>query len=166
MTVIWEIICMVLGIYLDEKNSYSVSGSGLHAKVDKKATKAYYESTEGNRIYQETLRHLELEILLLSYVFKQDDGLITHDESVLIKKHLRPHLVLLQKADIKRLKRFVKESIQIRVITKFISLNAVTNAEIARAFGVLDIVNQVTGRHNKIIEQLKTEITSSIVAMM
>lgn len=159
MNVILRLILEILWLYTytNESFRYNTTGTG-NQKVDRKATKAYYKTGLGSQKAEETKRKLEFDVIMLAYLMHEDDGELTTDEKVLIKKHIKPHEVLLERKDLKRFKRLVKETRTMEDIIKYIQLHQITKFDIERVMGLLAIMNQVVGRYGGIIQSIERQL--------
>lgn len=113
---------------------------------------------ESMNSYFQILRKLEVEVLMLSYIFQQDDGMITKDESRLLKKHIHPYIITLREADLDRLYKMAKQTIAIGDISSLIAKIGISEEELNQVFTLLHNVNRITKRHGQVIEFLRTQL--------
>jgi len=163
--VIWAILDL-LQVGNLKYSKYNDSRTGSFGKVNLRATKKYYQTEEGAAEYQAMKQKLEFEVLLMSYVMIQDDERLSLEEINLFRDHVYPFNGTLTRKDFNGLRKLLKQHSSSTDIIKFVQMNHIDASIIEQGFGLLRILNQVTGRYGGVIESLERQFQHHIEYFM
>lgn len=146
-----ELLSFLFGL----DSGYQVSSKSANFRVDKRATKAYYNNDINTYDKQSILGKLELELLLIRFMLNEDDGKVSFNEKDIISKHLERYQLFISKDDLKRLKNLVKEDYSLATIKRHAELNDIDDYELNNIFDLLEIINQDTKKYTYIITRIR-----------
>lgn len=107
-------------------------------------------------------RQTKLEILLLTYMFNEDDGKINIIEKSAIKKHYNNTKHTLTRHDIDFIKDMRNMDNSLINIRAYISQNDVTETEISNAISTLKEISFDSKKYKDIIKRIESSIVDSI----
>ncbi len=114
------------------------------------------ETTETVR--SDRTKEFELQIMMLVYMFQQDDDKITWDEARIIKKYVKSSAAYLSMDQLNQIKQLPNKSLSYSDIQSFITMHSIASSVVSQAFVELEDVNKVTKRHDQIIGFLRNAI--------
>ena len=154
------------------KNIEEVSTSDFNYEIpryEEKIDEYHYEVPEVDTSFdddpftkEDPVNSLKLEILLLSYMFTEDDGKISGKEKKAIKKHFYKFKGLLSTFDINEIKSQSHNAQSLQNIRAFISQNNVSNTQIRNAINMLKDVDQEMNAYHSIITRIESSLLSNI----
>ena len=120
------------------------------------------EYTEEHSICNTQANQVKLEILLLSYMFKEDDGKISGSEKRAIKKHFSKFKGIFEEQDIRDIKRFDGIDKSLINIRAFISQNHVTEGDISDAIRTLKDIERGSNRYGSVISRIESSLLEAM----
>ena len=108
------------------------------------------------------VNQVKLEILLLSYMFKEDDGRISSKEKRAIKKHFSKFKGVLSEDDIKEIKQFESMDKSLINIRAFINQNQVTEGDISDSIRTLKEVERGSNRYSSVISRIESSLLEAM----
>lgn len=132
-----------------------------------------FKNDEINHDYQEELSSsddstnstsdlVKLEILLLNYMFNEDDGKITRKESKAIKKHFAKYKTYFSIDDINEIKDFDNNDKSLMNIRAYISQNNITEHTIRKGISTLREFNDNSNTYGTIISRIEQSLLFSM----
>ena len=109
-----------------------------------------------------TAKQVKLEILLLGYMFQEDDGRISGKEKRAIKKHYKTYQNKLTTEDIKDIKDMSGMDNSLMNIRAFLSQQKVSDTTITNSIRTLKEINREGDRYNSIIERIERSLLDSM----
>ena len=101
------------------------------------------------------LLQVKLEVLLLNYIFNEDDGMISFKEKRAIKKHYSSYKNRILKSDISYLKDISGIGNDFNDITKFIVNNKLSKSELLSAISTLKVICKNSSRYSSSISYIE-----------
>jgi len=108
------------------------------------------------------VNQVKLEILLLSYMFKEDDGRISSKEKRAIKKHFSKFKGVLSEDDIKEIKQFESMDKSLINIRAFINQNQVTEGDISDSIRTLKEVERGSNHYSSVISRIESSLLEAM----
>lgn len=113
-------------------------------------------------VYNSQANQIKLEILLLSYMFKEDDGKISGSEKRAVKKHFSKFKGILTEDDIKEIKQFDSLDKSLINIRSFIHQNSVTEGDISDSIRTLKNIERDTDRYRSVISRIESALLETM----
>lgn len=134
------------------------SASHTEKKEFTKRNSKQEEIVSNNYVYATAANQVKLEILLLSYMFKEDDGRISGTEKRAIKKHFSKFKGALNTQDLKEIKAFDNMDKSLINIRAFISQNDVSEGDISDAIRTLKEIERDSNRYRSVISRIESSL--------
>ena len=107
-------------------------------------------------------RQAKLEILLLGYMFEEDDGKISRKERKAIQNHYRKSSNSLDKEDIEYIKDLKDHDNSLINIRAFISQQDVTDTEITNSIRTIKEISKNNKKYDTIINRIENSLLESM----
>ncbi len=105
---------------------------------------------------------IKLEIMMLSYMFMEDDGKISGKEKKAIKKHFSKYRGLLTNEDVDEIKEISKLDKSLTNIRAFISSRNLRNTSITNAIRALKDIERGSNKYSSIIARIESALLESM----
>ena len=109
-----------------------------------------------------TAKQVKLEILLLGYMFQEDDGKISGKEKRAIKKHYKTYQSKLTTEDVKDIKDMSGMDNSLMNIRGFLSQQNVSDSTITNSIRTLKEINREGDRYDSIINRIESSLLESM----
>lgn len=114
-----------------------------------------------NIILMSSAKQIKLEVLLLSYMFEEDDGRISVKEKRIIKNHYKDSIKTLSNEDLDFIKDIKDNDNSLINIRAYISQQEVSEPVVKSSIDTLKLCNN-NHRYDSIIRRIESALTDSI----
>ena len=131
---------------------YNTGGTPARVpKVDERASKKEWKNDQFLSKRDPKLRLLEFQTLLLTYMMNEDDGKISFHEKRIITANFVQYKHYITKDDLKRIKGLLDNEITLEGLVSYAEYTVLTDEEINRGIGLLEVINEDENRYTDII---------------
>jgi|GEM_PF-3460399 len=136
-------------------------GESYHKDTELKTT-AKPPLTDHDSFSHTNINDIKLEILLLNYMFNEDDGKISRKESKMIKDHFKKFKGVLKADDIKEISSFRNLDNSLMNIRAFISQNPVSEGCISKGINLLKHIDHKENRYHSVINRIESALLDAM----
>ncbi|AIO18700.1 hypothetical protein KQ51_00820 [Candidatus Izimaplasma bacterium HR1] len=146
----------------DRMAAFAALKSGNTSREIKKSEEQISTETSTPYIVNSIARQVKLEVLLLSYMFEEDDGRISRKEKKAIQKHYKTYASSLDKDDFEYIKDIKESDNSLINIRAYISQQNVTDSEITGSIRTLKECSKSGKQYYPIIERIEKTLLESM----
>ena len=107
-------------------------------------------------------KQIKLEVLLLSYMFQEDDGKITRKERKAIRNHYSKSVHLLTEEDVDYIKDIRHMDNSLLNIRSYISQQEVSETDITNSIRTIKECNSSPKKYDSIIQRIESSLLESM----